>query len=43
LGVRFLETSARNTHNIHHIFDLICSDILKDRAPPPPPTTLKHN
>lgn len=38
LGVRFMETSARKSHNIHHVFDLICSDILEKHAPEPTTT-----
>jgi len=33
LGIHFIETSARNTHNIDHAFDLLCRDIVRTVAP----------
>jgi len=36
LGVPFMETSARHAHNIEHIFDLICRDIMTKVAPQRP-------
>lgn len=38
LGVRFMETSAKNSHNIEHAFELMCTEIL-DRVSPQPPVT----
>lgn len=33
LGVRFIETSARNSHNIEHTFDLVCRELMATHAP----------
>mmetsp|Transcript_152032 Transcript_152032/g.268418 ORF Transcript_152032/g.268418 Transcript_152032/m.268418 type:complete len:207 (+) Transcript_152032:42-662(+) len=39
LGVRFMETSARNAHNIDHVFELMCKEIVRQVAPKVGPAT----
>jgi Ras-related protein Rab-1A len=34
LGIRFIETSAKNSHNIDNAFDVLCKEILTKVAPP---------
>jgi Ras-related protein Rab-1A len=33
LGIHFVETSAKNAHNIEHAFDLLCQEIMTKVAP----------
>merc|ERR1719502_1791094 len=33
LGVPFLETSARNSQNVEHAFDLVCRELMATHAP----------